>query len=262
LLAIGAIVSLGAAATALSAAVGFLTTGLSVLGTIVGFAGTVLSGLATVAGVVISALGALAGAISLPAVALGLAVAAIVGLIAALLFNFGGLRDKLIKILSTIADKFVSGFKSFLKDPIGFVQNFITSIVDLLLNTDWLALGGKVGSAIIGGIKDTLGLGDGAEGVLDFSMDSLMPDMEMPEFESSAGMSAFEEIESTQSFEQRKKGLMSPEDIEALQKGEDRQFKMPRQRDTTQPIFLEGREIGRGTQGERFDESARRGQTF
>jgi len=48
----------------------------------------------------------------------------------------------------------------------------------------------------------------------------------------------------------------------AMRSSEGDSTRLTRPRNQTTKLFIDGREAGRGTQSERFDESARRGQTF
>jgi len=235
--------------------VGVLVTIASVIAGVVAAAFTLGSGFATLSSIwsalvaagsfVVGILGTIAGAISLPAVAVAALALAIGAFIAGMITNFGGFRDKVLSILSTLASKFVSGFKSFLQDPIGFISDFISAVVDLLFNTDWLGLGGKVGSAIVSGLKSKLGLGgEGDGGALDFNTKDILPDVDTSF--SSAGNYEF-----GKSFKKQRNMEMTEPNTQ-----------LPGSGKSITEVYLDGRQIGQGTSGERFDESARRGQTF
>ena len=218
-----------------------------VLGLLAKFLGlkTAIATLIGAGGLLISMLSAVAGAISLPAVAVAALALAIGAFIAGMITNFGGFRDKVLSILSTLASKFVSGFKSFLQDPIGFISDFISAVVDLLFNTDWLGLGGKVGSAIVSGLKSKLGLGgEGDGGALDFNTKDILPDVDTSF--SSAGNYEF-----GKSFKKQRNMEMTEPNTQ-----------LPGSGKSITEVYLDGRQLGQGTSGERFDESARRGQTF
>jgi phage-related protein len=235
--------------------IGVLGTIIAVLGTIVGAVvsaavalgqgGALVSAASTAASVIAGVVGTIISVIGGVPLAVAAVVAAILGFIVAMVTNFGGFRDKVLSILSTLASKFVSGFKSFLQDPIGFISDFISAVVDLLFNTDWLGLGGKVGSAIVSGLKSKLGLGgEGDGGALDFNTEDILPDVDTSF--SSAGNYEF-----GKSFKKQRNMEMTEPNTQ-----------LPGSGKSITEVYLDGRQIGQGTSGERFDESARRGQTF
>jgi len=208
--------------------------------------------LTTAGSAVVGILSAIAGAISLPAVAVAALVAAIGAAIAVILTDFRGWRTKGIKIIKglwdTITNKVSSGVQS--------IKDF---------GSDMLQAGKDLIDELVAGIEQKISdVKDAAKDVAE-KIDEYLPG-------SPAETGPLSDLDKTGPglVDEFAGGITSNlgrlknagQQAANAADGRGGQRTLPGSQTTTTQVFLNGREIGQGTSGERFDESARRGQTF
>jgi len=280
-------------AGAISSLDGPLGTIVGIFGSLVAFIGTVvapvallLSKFGLLSGVVAKLSGALAvvkaglvavaGAISLPAVALGALIAGIAALIAIALTDFRGWRTKAIEIISGLVSGLLERWRGFTDN----LQTVLNTLIDKAV-TKFLMLKGELVKwaaglasdaftwgmdfvdAFVGGIETMIGRVRQAAANLAETVREYLPS-------SPAKVGPLSDLDQTgpaliDEFAggiRQRSGEVSEATGGAMRSSEGDSTRLPRPRNQTTKLFIDGREAGRGTQSERFDESARRGQTF
>jgi len=230
-----------AASGVVGAIVGLNSVGLTSIG--------ILAGLKSIAAVVGGALATLAGAISLPAVAVAALAVAIGTALAVILTDFRGLRTKAIDIITDWVGSAVDLVSEFISDIVSFGSKIFRAGVGLI-------------NSFIDGIKNRASaLLDTVRGIMSdvrdffpFSPAETGPLSDLDQ----TGPALINEF-ATGINSERKQATSATGSAMGSSGGNSR---LPRARNTTTKLFIDGREAGRGTQKERFDESARRGQTF
>jgi len=218
----------------------------------IGKGGAAIAALKTAVGIIGGIMSTIAGAISLPAVAVGALVAAIAAAIAIIITDFRGLRTKGIKIIKglwdTITDKVSSGVQS--------IKNF---------GSNMLQAGKDLINELVSGIRNKISEVKDAAKEVAAELRQYLPG-------SPAETGPLSDLDKTGPglVDEFAGGITSSlgtignagQQAANAADGRGGGRTLPGSQTTTTQVFLNGRQIGQGTSGERFDESARRGQTF
>jgi len=242
--------------------IGVLGTVVAVLGTIVGAVasaavalgqgGALVSAASTAASVIAGVVGTIISVIGGVPVAIAAIVAAIVAAIAVILTDFRGWRTKGIKIIKglwdTITDKVSSGVQS--------IKNF---------GSNMLQAGKDLINELVSGIRNKISEVKDAAKEVAAELRQYLPG-------SPAETGPLSDLDKTGPglVDEFAGGITSSlgtignagQQAANAADGRGGGRTLPGSQTTTTQVFLNGRQIGQGTSGERFDESARRGQTF
>ena len=184
--------------------------------------------LTTAGSAVVGILSAIAGAISLPAVAVAALVAAIGAAIAVILTDFRGWRTQGIKIIKDLWRR----LKQIVLAGVNRIKEFGSNMFQA-----GIGLIDRLVAGIISAKNKVI------NAVQDIIASTPLPNLGVGANVGTAGVSGSLGSGSTSGTSSSSRTL-------------------PGSQTTTTQVFLDGRQIGQGTSGERFDESARRGQTF
>jgi len=189
----------------------------------------VVSAFTTAGSVLVGVLGTIAGAISLPAVAVAALATAIATAIAVILTDFRGWRTKGIKIIKDLWNR--------LKEIVGAGVDRIKEFGSNMF---------QAGKALIGRLIDGIISAKNrvVNAVQDIIASTPLPDLGVSVGGGGGG------------------GSFSGGSSGGTSSGGSSGGSLPGGNSGSTKVFLNGREVGRGTNSERFDESARRGQTF
>jgi len=163
-------------------------------------------------------------------------------------------------VISFIADALRSAaqFKSGMQDALA------EALLDVITNTDWVQVGKDIMRAVGNGIKAAAGFASGATEQVMKEIDEYLPSSPADKGPLSdldkAGPGLIDEFAG--GIQARTRQVTSATENAMSASQTDSTGRLPRPRNQTTKLFIDGREAGRGTQSERFDESARRGQTF
>jgi hypothetical protein len=189
---------------------------------------TAIATLIGAGGLLISMLSAVAGSISLPAVAVAALVAAIGAAIAVILTDFRGWRTKGIKIIKDLWSR----LKQIVLAGVNRIKEFGSNMFQA-----GIGLIDRLVAGIISAKNKVI------NAVQDIIASTPLPNLGVGANVGTAGVSGSLGTGSTSGTSSSGRTL-------------------PGSQTTTTQVFLNGRQLGQGTSGERFDESARRGQTF
>jgi len=143
----------------------------AVAGAVAGFLafGGSMSTLITIGASILGVIGLIITAIaSLPATIVA-AIAAIIAFATALIFNIGGARDKLVSILSALADFIVNAFNFFAENGLSSISKLVTGVIDFfnsLGSNIFEVLGNIASNAFDAGKNIVTNLIDGMKSIL------------------------------------------------------------------------------------------------